>query len=166
VNDLLESEQLNDRHAVLNRQQTDIALLATNIANQFGEQAVTLTLNLQETHIPIDPSRISLLLRNLVDNAIQHAGDAKIPPELNVTTTPTTLTISMRDFGNGVEANALLKLAEPFYRTDSARQRSTGGVGLGLYLCRLVAQAHGGNISFENASPGLRVSAVIPIQLN
>jgi signal transduction histidine kinase len=166
VSDLLESERLNDRHAVLNRMPTDIALLATNIANQFGERAIHLTLNLQETPIPIDPSRIHLLLRNFADNAIQHAGDAKSPPELIVTTTPTALTITIRDFGNGVEENALLKLAEPFYRTDSARQRTTGGVGLGLYLCRLVAQAHGGKLSFENALPGLRVSAVIPIQFS
>jgi signal transduction histidine kinase len=82
-----------------------------------------------------------------------------------ITTTATSLTIIMRDFGNGVEAHSLAKLAEPFYRTDSARQRTTGGIGLGLYLCRLVAQAHEGNLSFENASPGLRVSAFVPHEL-
>jgi signal transduction histidine kinase len=162
VSDLLESERLNDRHAVLNRQSTEIALLATEIANQFPEHTLRLTLDLQETHMVIDASRIRFLLRNLIENAIQHAGDGPSKPELVVTTTHKGLTITMRDFGNGVEPSSLSKLAEPFYRTDGARQRTTGGVGLGLYLCRLVAQAHGGNISFENTSPGLRVTVVIP----
>ncbi|MBL1293884.1 MAG: hypothetical protein COB61_008430 [Thiotrichales bacterium] len=38
------------------------------------------------------------------------------------------------------------KLAEPFYRVDSARARQTGGYGLGLYLCRLIVEAHGGEL--------------------
>jgi len=56
----------------------------------------------------------------------------------------------------------LSKLAEPFHRPDAARSRHAGGVGLGLYLCRLVAQAHGGRLALENAHPGLRVRAWLP----
>ncbi|MEG1768575.1 MAG: ATP-binding protein, partial [Comamonas sp.] len=52
---------------------------------------------------------------------------------------------------------------EPFYRADAARQRSTGGVGLGLYLCRLVAQAHGGSLVLGNAQPGLRATVTLPL---
>jgi signal transduction histidine kinase len=162
ISDLLETERLNDRHVALNRQTTNIAQLAAEITNQFPEQSIKLTSVLQTAQVGIDANRVGLLLRNLIDNAIQHAGDAKDKPELNIATTSKDLTVTLRDFGDGVEANNLARLAEPFYRTDSARQRTTGGVGLGLYLCRLVAQAHGGNISFENASPGLRVTVVIP----
>ena len=43
------------------------------------------------------------------------------------------------------------------------RQRATGGVGLGLYLCRLVAQAHGGSLALGNARPGLEVRVVLPV---
>jgi len=68
----------------------------------------------------------------------------------------------VRDFGPGVDAAQLERLTEPFYRTDSARQRATGGVGLGMYLCRLVAEAHGGTLAVRNAEPGLAVSAVLP----
>ncbi len=63
----------------------------------------------------------------------------------------------MRDFGPGVSDEQLAHLAEPFYRADSARQRATGGFGLGLYLCRLIAQAHGGTLTFRHAEPGLEV---------
>jgi signal transduction histidine kinase len=51
----------------------------------------------------------------------------------------------------------LQHLSEAFYRPDIARQRASGGVGLGLYLVRLVAQAHGGSVRFGNAEPGLQV---------
>ena len=67
----------------------------------------------------------------------------------------------MRDYGPGVDADALPHLAEPFYRPDSARGRSAGGVGLGLYLCKLVAQAHGGSLALHNAQPGLEVTVTL-----
>ena len=68
----------------------------------------------------------------------------------------------MRDFGPGVDTAQLERLTEPFYRTDSARQRATGGVGLGMYLCRLVAEAHGGTLAVRNAQPGPAISVVLP----
>jgi signal transduction histidine kinase len=66
----------------------------------------------------------------------------------------------VRDHGPGVAADRLQQLGEAFYRPDGARTRSTGGVGLGLTLCRLVAQAHGGELRIRRAEPGLEVSAV------
>jgi signal transduction histidine kinase len=71
------------------------------------------------------------------------------------------IVLAVRDFGPGVDEAALPHLAEPFYRTDAARQRATGGVGLGLYLCRLVAQAHGGSLEVRNAQPGLEVRVTL-----
>lgn len=59
----------------------------------------------------------------------------------------------------------LHSLSEPFFRPDSARTRSAGGVGLGLTLCRLVAQAHGGTLEISNARPGLRVVVTLPARL-
>jgi signal transduction histidine kinase len=61
-----------------------------------------------------------------------------------------------------VDEAALPQLAGPFYRPDAARERATGGVGLGLYLSRLVAQAHGGTLSIRNAHPGLEVRVALP----
>ena len=62
----------------------------------------------------------------------------------------------------GVSEAQLAQLAQAFYRPDSARTRAAGGVGLGLYLCRLVALAHGGGFEVANASPGLRVTVTLP----
>ena len=62
----------------------------------------------------------------------------------------------------GVPEAQLGLLAQPFYRADAARSREGGGVGLGLYLCKLVAQAHGGKLTVRNAHPGLEVCIAIP----
>ena len=46
----------------------------------------------------------------------------------------------------------------------STRSRASGGVGLGLYLCRLVAQAHGGSMAIRNAHPGLEIVVTLPLR--
>ncbi len=54
------------------------------------------------------------------------------------------LEMRVGDHGDGIPAEHLERITEPFYRADPARSRATGGIGLGLYLCRLIAEAHGG----------------------
>jgi len=73
------------------------------------------------------------------------------------------LELEVRDHGRGVPPEHLPHLAQAFYRPDTARQRTTGGVGLGLYLCRLVAQAHDGQLNMRNAEPGLSVAVRLPV---
>jgi signal transduction histidine kinase len=102
---------------------------------------------------------LRLLLRNLVGNALRHQPDGAAPIEVFMRReTDGRLALGVRDHGPGVPAEQLPKLAQAFYRPDSARSRSTGGVGLGLYLCRLVAQAHGGELRIRRAEPGLEVA--------
>ena len=57
-----------------------------------------------------------------------------------------------------VPPDVLPQLGQPFFRPDEARTRAEGGVGLGLSLCRLVAQAHGSALVLRNADPGLEAS--------
>jgi signal transduction histidine kinase len=110
----------------------------------------------------LDRTRMRLLLRNLLDNALRHSAGAPQPPVLRVALQGQGVAcITVRDHGPGVPADALPHLAEPFYRPDTARERATGGVGLGLYLCKLVAQAHGGSFTVRNALPGLEVAVTL-----
>jgi signal transduction histidine kinase len=69
--------------------------------------------------------------------------------------------VSVRDYGVGVPSEQLPDLAQAFYRPDAARTRDDGGVGLGLYLCKLVAQAHGGTFTIANALPGLVIKVTL-----
>jgi signal transduction histidine kinase len=111
--------------------------------------------------VRVDPMRVRLLLRNLIDNALRHSAGAPAPPVVSLgSDAQGQVQLSVRDFGHAGAEEHLPHLTEPFYRVDSARQRATGGVGLGLYLCELVAQAHGGTLRIRRAEPGLEVSAV------
>ena len=110
----------------------------------------------------VDRMRIRLLVRNLLDNALRYSTDAPRPPVVSlraVVDGPAQqgVEIEFRDHGPGVDEAQLERLTEAFYRTDGARQRATGGVGLGMYLCRLIAEAHGGSLAVRNANPGLRI---------
>jgi signal transduction histidine kinase len=171
VTDLLESERLGQGHAALQLEPTDLDSLVREAVqaqadNGEASQEVELDLAPGLAALPLDRTRIRLLLRNLLDNALRHSAGAPRPPRVSVQRRPADgakgICLTVRDFGPGVDEAALPRLAEPFYRPDSSRERATGGVGLGLYLCRLVAQAHGGSLAIRNAQPGLEVSVVLP----
>ncbi|HYE39046.1 MAG TPA: HAMP domain-containing sensor histidine kinase [Ramlibacter sp.] len=156
VGDLLESERLGQGHAALHREAVDLAELVEECA-----PGADLALDASLEPLPLDRARMRLLLRNLVGNAWRH-GSADRPPVVRLAREGGDVVLAVRDFGPGVDEAGLARLAEPFYRTDAARQRTTGGVGLGLYLCRLVAQAHGGRLELRNAHPGLEAKVVLP----
>lgn len=171
ITDLLESERLAGRHAALHREPVDLAALAREVVSELGARhvgAAAITVHAPEGMPPLslDRSRMRLLLRNLLDNSLRHSNDpAAPPPELHLRQMPQAMEVEVRDHGTGVPAEHLPHLAQAFYRPDTARQRTTGGVGLGLYLCRLVAQAHGGTLQMRNAEPGLSVTVRLPIAL-
>jgi signal transduction histidine kinase len=167
ITDLLESERLASPHAALQREPTDLpALVAEVLQGLPGGECVEQVLAPHLPELALDGTRVRLLVRNLLDNALRHTDPTTRPPCISIQTLElaegTGVQITVRDFGPGVPQDQLSQLAQPFYRSDSARQRSTGGVGLGLYLCKLVAHAHGGTFTFSNAQPGLCVTVVFP----
>jgi signal transduction histidine kinase len=168
VTDLLESERLASPHAALHREPTDLAVLVAEVVAALdgamnGAPAIVQTLQLGVPVLQLDRTRMRLLLRNLLDNALRHSVDAAQPPEVTLAQTADgAIQITVRDFGMGVPDDQIPHLAQPFYRPDTARTREGGGVGLGLYLCKLVALAHGGSFVVRNAQPGLAVCVTLP----
>ncbi|MCC2674294.1 MAG: two-component sensor histidine kinase [Ramlibacter sp.] len=160
VEDLLERERLDQGHGALQREETDVAALVHEAAQG---RDVEMQLPPELPLVAVDRTRVRVLLRNLLDNAERHGGAARRP---TLTLAPDAqnagIVLVVRDFGPGVEPGALPELAQPFYRTDAARQRTTGGTGLGLHLCQLIAQAHGGRLDIRNAQPGLEVRVMLP----
>jgi len=170
ITDLLESERLASPHAALQREPTDLAALVTEVvAGLAGAPPIRLALAPGLPLLALDRSRLRLLLRNLLDNALRYSQGQAQPPVLTLQADPAAsigagpgLRLTVRDHGPGVPEAQLSQLAQPFFRPDAARTRSDGGVGLGLYLCRLVAEAHGGRLQLRNAAPGLEVTVTLP----
>ncbi len=171
ISDLLESERLSAKHAALQREPVALATLAQEVVAEVlarqpersdARPEIALLADPDLPVLALDPTRIRLLLRNLLDNALRHSTDAAPPPELILRAEGQGIRIEVRDFGPGVADDQIPHLAEPFFRPDTARTRTQGGVGLGLTLCKLVAQAHGGTFAVRNARPGLAVTVHLP----
>jgi signal transduction histidine kinase len=161
ISDLLESERLASPHVALLREPVDLAaMIRETVAEMPGAQHVHLDLAEGLPPHAVDRMRMRLLVRNLLDNALRYSADAPRPPCVSLRVLDAKkqgVEIEVRDHGPGVDEEQLERLTEPFYRTDGARARTTGGVGLGMYLCRLIAEAHGGELTVRNAAPGLQI---------
>ncbi len=154
ISALLESERLGSGHRALQPVDCDLDALAREQAGP----GVALQLEPGLPLLRLDRLRVQLLLRNLVHNALRHNDASQGPVQLRLARDGDGVRLSVRDHGPGVPPEALAQLGQPFYRPDAARTRHEGGVGLGLCLCRLVAEAHGTRLLLRNAEPGFEAS--------
>ncbi len=164
ITDLLEGERLSGAHVALQRERTDVVRLVHGLMDSRADFAVV-ALHMPDAPLwaDVDAARLRLAVRNLVDNALRHGAGQGPAPVLTVRSDGGDLEVCVRDHGPGVDEAQLSLLAQAFYRPDAARQRSTGGVGLGLYLARLVAEAHGGALHLRTAHPGLEARLRWPL---
>jgi len=103
-------------------------------------------------------------LENVIRNAVKYTADGSVVSvDLSVNTKK--LKIQVADRGSGVPDEALTKLFEPFYRVADARDRQSGGTGIGLAIAERAVKLHGGTISASNHSNGgLLVEIDLPIK--
>jgi two-component system sensor histidine kinase CpxA len=106
------------------------------------------------------------LLRSAVENVLRNAVRyTKDKVEVSVNGSASEALIKIRDYGSGVPEEELSELFKPFHRVAEARERKSGGVGLGLAIAEQAVHAHKGKISAENAAGGgLIVEIKLPLQ--
>jgi signal transduction histidine kinase len=147
---LLEAERLNSRHAQLSRSMVVVGELIRELLDDFfARDAERIEVNLPAEPVTayVDEARITLLLKNLLSNALQYSKPEDGPVQLTISATDSELVMSVADQGPGLSQDQAEHIGEPFYRSDASRTRETGGTGLGLYLATLVANAHGGSLT-------------------
>lgn len=154
---LLESERLGSGHRALQLADCDLA----ELVREQARPGVELHIEPDLPTLQLDRLRVQLLLRNLLDNALRHNEPARGAVQLTLGREGQGIRLSVRDFGPGVPPEALAQLGQPFYRPDAARTRHEGGVGLGLCLCRLVAEAHGSRLELRNGEPGFEAAVTM-----
>jgi len=150
ISDLIEAERLSNQHQALIAEHVDFADYIGLVLQAYHDYkgGVVFERPDHDSSVSIDKLRTRLLLTNIVNNAIRHGRDN--PITVRVSFSDDFVTLEVEDQGEGISAEHMEHLSEPFYRADSARQRNTGGFGLGLYLCRLIAQAHGGRLEITS----------------
>lgn len=108
-----------------------------------------------------------VLVRSAVDNVIRNAlryAPASSMVDVGLRVDDDQVTIAVRDRGPGVPDEHLASLFEPFTRVADARERASGGAGLGLAIARRSVELHGGSVSAQNhREGGLEVRLRLPV---
>lgn len=96
------------------------------------------------------PVKLKRIVRNVVQNATRHAGNARV----GLSASDDEVIITVDDDGPGIAEADIETVFQPFTRIDSSRNRATGGSGLGLAIARRLVTRMGGSISLRNRSEG------------
>jgi signal transduction histidine kinase len=98
----------------------------------------------------IRPALMRRAVRNLIENAVKYAGGAQVILKAD----GNGVRIEVADRGPGIPPDQIAAVFDPFTRLDASRNRSTGGVGLGLTLARAIVREAGGDIGLANRDGG------------
>jgi signal transduction histidine kinase len=162
---LLEAERLTSRHVRLSRTDVVLSNLIAELLDDFFSrdiERIKVIQSAEPIRANIDEARITLLLKNLLSNALRYSQPSDGPVELIVAEENDELVFRVRDYGPGLGEGQAEHLGEPFYRGDPSRTRDSGGTGLGLYLATLVARAHRGSLRLLDTDVGACFEVRIP----
>ena len=161
IDDLFELARMDAGALKLELRPVSLEEVAADVVDAMQAQArqrgVALTLHAEGglREIALDGARMERVTANLVRNALEHtASGGKI--EVTVFQENGSVGLRVADDGEGIEADAMERIWDRFYRADRSRQRAEGsenGAGLGLAIVRGFVEAHGGMVEAES-SPG------------
>ncbi len=150
LSELLESERLAGDHAVLHKTSCDLPALVREVIAARGGEKIRVTAPVDGMPpLLLDETRMKLLLRNLLDNALRYTPEGgKIT--LSSTHIPEGVAITVKDTCPGIPEQDLPYVFDRFYRGDKSRQREEGGSGLGLAIARSLVESQGGRMRVES----------------
>lgn len=167
VSELLLIAQADNKKVVIKKELFDLSALCAEVSDLMYDVAndhqIHLKSIIQEgVDYKGDEERIKQAIRILVDNAIKYT-----PGEGTVTLTLTegvrNITISVADTGVGLSEEDKKKIFSRFYRVDDARNRESGGVGLGLNIADMIVRQHNGKIKIDSTlNEGSTFSIILP----
>jgi len=157
IRDLLESSRMDAIHGRLIKERVPCNALIESVAGGFDAENRRLRFRSGMSaglYWFVDVARMKILLKNLIQNALKHSSVDTDPVEISVGKNGNWIELLVSDQGPGVPESEKERIFEAFYRIDGSRNRETGGVGIGLSLCRKIAVAHEGSIHVEDAPGG------------
>ena len=151
------------RHQEPETEPIPVLSILNDTAARLREQAKEISIIIRGKNSMIcgDRELLSLLCDNLTANALHVSS-----PGMTVVLTAEPGGFSIQDQGPGMTEDALSHACEPFWMADKARTRRHGGAGLGLSLCRRIAELHHGSLSFDSSpGKGTRVTFTCSLQI-
>ena len=153
VGNLLDSSRLERGDLVIRKVPLDFSALVASTVQDFRglapDRQVSLLLPGPTVTVEGDPTRIEQVVANLLDNALKYS-----PPgssvEVQLAVAPRAATLTVTDHGIGIPLEQQDKLFTRFYRVTSDATRYQPGLGLGLYICNVIIESHGGTIRIDS----------------
>jgi two-component system phosphate regulon sensor histidine kinase PhoR len=169
VSDLLRLARLDAHQEPLERGRCSVRQLFTDVvtdletAIQAKRLRIAIDLEDEDCRIHGDANKLHDVLRNLVENAINHSPEGG-EVRLEASAFGNSCAITVADCGPGIPAEDLARIFERFYRVDKSRTRP-GGTGLGLAIVKHLVELHGGEVTAANRPGGGALFTVrIPVE--
>ena len=161
IEEVLDVQRVQLGKLPLEVSRVDLAQLARSAGEEVAQTTHSHTISVESTEplppVEIDRRRIRQVLVNLLENAVKYSDQGEILVTVgrqDVAGRPMAL-LSVRDHGIGLEAGDLDRIFNRFVQASSGPRRGHAGLGLGLYVARQIARAHGGDVWAESAGRGL-----------
>lgn len=156
----------SERPDFLRRQRIELPRFVTDLwaGASSGLQRNFELSNIPSATLDADPDRVAQALHNLIRNAIEHTTAPSGAVSLDVALLREGwVRFTVSDDGPGIESDQLERIFERFHRTDQARDRASGGAGLGLAIVQAIADAHGGRVrAVPTPGAGARLELEFP----
>ncbi|HEV2856593.1 MAG TPA: ATP-binding protein [Thermoanaerobaculia bacterium] len=170
VDDLLDVSRVTLGKIILKRRPVDLQDVAERCLSELGMSALARSNGL-ELEVKTEPAivqgdsvRLEQVVCNLVQNAIKYTpGGGRLV--ITVEAKDGEGVVRVCDTGIGLSREALATIFEPFAQVESSRQRSEGGLGLGLPLVRSLVEMHGGRVEATSEGPGCGSEFVVRLPL-
>ncbi|PTK67355.1 ATP-binding protein [Staphylococcus borealis] len=155
VNELLNVARMDAEGLTVNKEKQPIKPLLNKMQMKYKQQAQDLELDMSlapemtDEMWDYDADRIDQVLTNLIDNATRYTqpGDS-----ITITSSSddTYQTLYISDTGSGISPEHLELVFDRFYKVEASRTRGKQGTGLGLFICKMIIEEHGGSIQVES----------------
>jgi signal transduction histidine kinase len=136
--------------AVLTRECVQLALMRHHL------DADAITLEAHDEHLIVsgDSEQLTTIVTNLLDNAVKYSGESVQVTVSVAAPTPDTVWVRVQDRGVGIPHKQLKRVFKRFYRVQARGLRHIKGTGLGLFIVRSIARAHGGRVFAQSEGEG------------
>lgn len=172
IQDFLTISRIEQNRLKYNFETTDLAEIVRTTIDEMRvaskDKGIKISLDLKLKNVPIhaDTEKIKQVLGNLIDNAIKYTPKGAIKVSLSVDKEKSKAILSVSDSGVGMSQETIDKLFKKFSRADDASKINVSGSGLGLYVAKLMVEAHKGTIRAESDGDGKGSTFIVELPLD
>ncbi len=166
VNDLLDMSRIEAGNLSISRIRTNLRELVQRAARRAElnpQERLSLEIPPDLQPVFVDPQRMEVVLRNLLDNANKYSPSGE-RIRVSAEVKEDLLFLRVRDNGFGIPKEARERVFDSFFQVENGLTRAGGGAGLGLAICQGFVRAHGGRIWVEPSLHGTSVVITLPLE--